>query len=142
MSHHEKKAAAVTHESVSAWLARYMRAWETYDPELVGDLFTEDAEYRWHPWDEPEVGREAIVTAWLNPGGNASSRDEPGTFAGDLQPFVGNGNRAVAVGTCTYWTDATRSKVDRIYYNNWLLEFADDGRCKSFVEYYMKPPRT
>jgi len=135
MSHH------VTHASVSAWLERYMRAWETYDPELIGDLFTEDAEYRWHPWDEPEVGREAIVQAWLNPGGSQSSRDKPGTFAGELEPFVGNGNRAVAVGTCTYWTDATRSKVDRIYYNNWLLEFAEDGRCSSFVEYYMKPAK-
>jgi hypothetical protein len=136
MSHH------VTHASVSAWLDKYMRAWETYDPAAIGDLFTETAEYRWHPWDEPEVGREAIVHAWLNPGGNASSRDVPGTFAGDLQPFVGNGNRAVAVGTCTYWTDATRSKVDRIYYNNWLLEFAEDGKCSSFIEYYMAPPRS
>jgi hypothetical protein len=133
MSHH------VTHAAVTAWLDKYMRAWETYDPELIGELFTEDAEYRWHPADEPEVGREAIVEAWVNPGGNASSRDKPGTFAGDLHPFVGNGNRAVAVGTCTYWTDATRSKVARIYYNNWLLEFAEDGKCSSFTEYYMAP---
>lgn len=132
MSHH------VTHPSVSAWLAAYMHAWETCDPAAIGDLFTDDAEYRWHPYDEPEVGREAIVHAWLNPDGDAGARDVPGTFAGDLQPFVGNGNRAVAVGTCTYWTDATRSKVDRIYYNNWLLEFAEDGKCSSFTEYYMK----
>jgi hypothetical protein len=136
MSHH------VTHAAVTAWLDKYMRAWETYDPAAIGDLFTENAEYRWHPWDDPEVGREAIVQAWLNPGGNASSRDKPGTFAGELQPFVGNGNRAVAVGTCTYWTDGTRSKVDRIYYNNWLLEFAEDGKCSSFIEYYMAPPRS
>jgi ketosteroid isomerase-like protein len=133
MTHH------VTHASVTAWLKKYMDAWETYDPTAIGDLFTEDAEYRWHPFDEPEVGRDAIVTAWLNPGGTASSRDVPGTYAGDLEPFVGNGNRAVAVGTCTYWTDATRSKVARIYYNNWLLEFAEDGKCCSFTEYYMAP---
>lgn len=136
MSHH------VTRESVTAWLEAYMHAWETYDPTEVGALFSENAEYRWHPYDEPEVGREAIVHAWLNPGGNASSRDVPGTFEGDLRPFVCNGNRAVAVGTCTYWTDATRSKVSRIYYNNWLLEFDDDGRCSSFTEYYMAPPKS
>jgi ketosteroid isomerase-like protein len=133
MSHH------VTHSSVSAWIEAYLHAWETYDPADIGALFTEDAEYRWHPGDEPEVGRDAIVDAWLNPGGNASSRDVPGTYAGDLHPFVGNGNRAVVVGTCTYWTDASRSKVSRMYYNNWLLEFADDGKCSSFTEYYMSP---
>jgi len=136
MSHH------VTHASVSAWLAAYLHAWETYDPAEIGALFSEDAEYRWHPADEPEKGRDAIVEAWLNPGGNASTRDEPGTFAGELQPFVGNGNRAVAVGTCTYWTDASRSKVDRVYYNNWLLEFDDDMRCSSFTEYYMSPRKS
>ena len=80
MSHH------VTHAAVSAWIAAYLHAWETYDPAAIGELFTEDAEYRWHPADEPEVGREAIVHAWLNPGGNASSRDMPGTYAGDLEP--------------------------------------------------------
>jgi ketosteroid isomerase-like protein len=129
----------VTHASVTAWLDAYMRAWETYDPAAIGDLFSEDAEYRWHPADDPEVGRDAIVTAWLNPGGNASSRDKPGTYAGELHPFVGNGNRAVAIGVCTYWSDASRSKVERMYYNNWLLEFDEEGRCKSFTEYYMSP---
>lgn len=133
MSHH------VTHDAVQRWIDAYLHAWETYDPAAIGDLFTEDAEYRWHPADEPEVGRAAIVDAWLNPGGDSGSRDVPGTYAGDLQPFVGNGNRAVAVGTCTYWTDATRSEVSRIYYNNWLLEFDEAGRCTSFTEYYMVP---
>jgi hypothetical protein len=136
MSHH------VTHASVTAWLNAYMHAWETYDPAAIGDMFTEDAEYRWHPADEPEVGRDAIVHAWLNPGDDPAARDKPGTFTGELQPFVGNGNRAVAVGTCTYWTDASHTKVDRIYYNNWLLEFAEDGRCRSFVEYYMTPRKS
>ena len=46
------------------------------------------------------------------------------------------------MGTCTYWTDASHAKVDRIYYNNWLLEFADDGRCRSFTEYYMAPRKS
>ena len=46
------------------------------------------------------------------------------------------------MGTCTYWTDASHAKMDRIYYNNWLLEFADDGRCRSFTEYYMAPRKS
>jgi ketosteroid isomerase-like protein len=138
MSHHEAKI--LTHEAVQAWLDAYARAWETYDEADVRKLFTDDVEYRWHPYDDPEQGITDVVFAWLNPGGNAADRDTPGTYAAELRPFAVDGNRAVAVGTCTYWTDTTRSKVDRIYHNNWLLEFAPDGRCRSFTEYYMQQP--
>ncbi len=132
-------ATRITHETVQAWLDAYLHAWETYDPAEIGGLFSEDAEYRWHPADEPEVGRDAIVFAWLNPDGDASSRDEPGTYAGDIRPYAVDGHRAVAIGTSTYWKDASRSKVDRLYHNSWLLEFDDDGRCRSFTEYWMSP---
>lgn len=133
MPHH------ITHEHVQAWLDAYVHAWETYDAAHVAALFTDDAEYGWHPADEPEVGRDAIVEAWLNPGGNASDRDAPGTYRGEYRPFVVDGSRAVAIGTSTYWTDASRATVARIYYNSWLLEFGDDGKCCSFTEYWMVP---
>jgi hypothetical protein len=29
-----------------------------------------------------------------------------------------------------------------MYYNNWLLEFDDDGKCSSFTEYYMAPRKS
>jgi hypothetical protein len=132
-------ATKITHEHVQRWLDDYAHAWETYDADDIALLFTDDAEYRWHPADDPEVGRDTIVHAWLNPGGNASSRDEPGTYKADLRPYAVDGSRAVAVGTCTYWTDTTRSTVARIYYNNWLLEFGPDGKCRSFTEYWMSP---
>ncbi|HEX4930960.1 MAG TPA: nuclear transport factor 2 family protein [Gaiellaceae bacterium] len=133
MPHH------ITHEHVQEWLNAYEHAWQTYDADEVAALFTEDAEYRWHPYDEPEQGRDAIVHAWLNPGDNTSDRDAPGTYQGEYKPYAVDGSRAVAIGTSTYWTDATRSKVARLYYNNWLLEFGDDGRCCSFTEYYVSP---
>ena len=44
---------------VQDWLDRYLEAWRTYDPALIGDLFSEDAEYRFHPFGEPVRGREA-----------------------------------------------------------------------------------
>jgi SnoaL-like protein len=140
----------ISHATVQAWLDAYMHAWETYDPDEVGALFSEHAEYRWHPADEPEKGRAAIVEAWVNPGpGTANAgtreaegladRDAPSTYAGEYHPFAVDGNKAVAVGTSTYWTDASRSTVARLYYNNWLLEFDDDGKCSSFTEYWMSP---
>jgi len=137
----ETTARRITTETVQGWLDAYARAWETYEPDRIAALFSADAEYRWHPYDEPTVGRDEIVRAWLAPDGNQSSRDEPGTYLGEYQPYAIDGNRAVAIGTSTYWSDATRSKVDRLYYNNWLLEFDDDGRCSSFTEYYMAPPK-
>jgi hypothetical protein len=133
---------SLTQEDVQRWLDAYARAWETYDANDIAPLFTDDAEYRWHPADEPEVGRDTIVEAWLNPNGNASDRDEPGTYKAELRPYVVEGNKAVAVGECTYYTDTTRTAVDRIYYNNWLLEFGDDGKCRSFTEYWMVPRKS
>jgi hypothetical protein len=138
MSHHEKPAA-LTHAAVQAWLDAYLHAWQTYERANIEALFTEDAEYRYHPADEPEVGRELIVSDWLNPGGDPGGRDAPGTFAGEYHPYAVDGNRAVAVGTSTYWTDASRSTLRQVYYNCWLLEFAPDGRCRSFIEYFMTP---
>jgi ketosteroid isomerase-like protein len=135
-------ATRITHETVQAWLDAYSRAWETYDREQIAALFSEDAEYRWHPADEPEKGRDEIVKDWLQPGGNASDRDTPGTYLGEYRPFAVDGHRAVAIGTSTYWSDPTRSKVERIYYNSWLLEFDDDGRCRSFTEYWMEPRKS
>lgn len=39
-----------------------------YDPEEVAALFAEDVEYRYHPYDEPIVGRDAVVASWLGEG--------------------------------------------------------------------------
>jgi hypothetical protein len=140
MSHHV--ASRLTHEAVQAWLDAYERAWETYDPDDIAALWTNDAEYRWHPADEPTVGRDEIVRAWTAPEGDESGRDAPGTYLGEYRPYAVDGDRAVAIGTSTYWTDASRSTVDRVYYNNWLLEFGPDGRCRSFTEYWMSPRGT
>jgi ketosteroid isomerase-like protein len=129
----------LTREHVQAWLNSYSHAWETYDSNDIAALFSENAEYRWHPADDPEKGRDTIVNAWLNPGGNASDRDLPGTYRGDYEVYAVDGNRAVAVGTSTYWKDATHHEIDRVYYNNWLLEFDDEGKCSSFTEYWMLP---
>jgi ketosteroid isomerase-like protein len=131
----------MTPDQVQAWLDAYVEAWQTYDQASIEALFSEDAEYRFHPWDEPLRGRTAIVDSWLNPsGGPASSRDEPGTWAAEYHPFAVAGRRAVAIGWTAYYEDATQQVLERTYENNWLLEFDETGRCRSFVEYFMKRP--
>lgn len=130
----------MNHEDVQAWLDRYVRAWETYDPALIGELFSDAAEYRYHPWDEPIRGRDAIVQSWVAPEGSASGRDEPGTYLGRYSPWAIEGERAVAVGESLYWTDAGRATLDQAYDNAYLLEFDPDGRCRSFTEWYIRRP--
>ena len=42
----------MTHDDVQAWLDRYVAAWAAYDAAAIGDLFSEDARYRYHPSDD------------------------------------------------------------------------------------------
>lgn len=68
-------------ETAQDWLDRYVDAWMSYDPDDVSGLFSEDVAYRYHPYDEPIVGRDAVVASWLgeSASGDASTRDAPGT---------------------------------------------------------------
>jgi hypothetical protein len=104
----------MTREEVQAWLDRYIEAWSSYDAGAIGDLFSDDARYRYHPSDEGFVGREAIVRAWLEPSGDASTRDEPGTWEARYEPFAVDGDRAVAVGSSRYFTDASKYGPGRV----------------------------
>jgi uncharacterized protein (TIGR02246 family) len=130
----------MTRDDVQAWLDRYVEAWASYDPAAIGDLFTDDALYRFHPSDPGFRGREAIVAAWLEPIGDASSRDEPGTWQARYEPFTVDGDRAVAVGSSRYFTDASRTTTRDVWDNCYLLEFGPDGRCRSFTEWFVPRP--
>ncbi|HEV2005088.1 MAG TPA: nuclear transport factor 2 family protein [Candidatus Limnocylindrales bacterium] len=128
----------MTHEDVQAWLDRYVEAWQSYDREQIAALFSEDAEYRYHPWDDPLQGREAIVNDWLSPGGDPAQRDPPGTVEASYRPFAVDGDVAVATGTSTYYADASRHEVFRRYHNAYLITFDASGKCRSFTEFFMK----
>jgi hypothetical protein len=66
-------------EGVIRWLADYIAAWESYDPDRIGALFSDDAEYRYYPGEEPLRGREAIVASWL------ADRDPEETYDADYR---------------------------------------------------------
>lgn len=127
-------------DTVQDWLDRYAEAWRTYDEGRIGELWSEGAEYRYHPADEPIVGRAAIVQSWVAPDGDASTRDAEGTYEGEYRAWAVDGDRAVALGTSRYWSDASRSRLERVYDNCYLLEFDMDGRCRSFTEFYRQRP--
>jgi len=126
----------MTRDEVQAWLDRYIAAWQSYDPAAIADLFSEDAAYRYHPWDEPVRGRAEIVRAWVAPTGNENQRDEPGSWDARYEPYAVEGDRAVAIGWSRYV--AQGGTPEKLYHNSYLLEFDGDGRCRAFTEYYVE----
>jgi SnoaL-like domain len=128
------------HAAAQDWLDRYVNAWLTYDADLIGDLFSEDVAYRYHPYDEPVVGRDAVVAAWLGddtPG--ASSRDAAGTFDANYGPIAVDGDVVVATGTSVY-RDVPGGPVVNVFHNCFVMRFDGDGRCREFTEYYLHQP--
>jgi hypothetical protein len=132
---------ALDRSKVDSWLMSYVEAWKTYDRASIEALFTEDIQYRWHPYDEPVSGRQAVVDAWLGesaaPG--ASTRDEQGTYDATYKAIAVDGDTAVSVGATTYLSRPGGS-IDRVYDNCFVMRFDDDGRCVEFTEWYMRRP--
>jgi hypothetical protein len=129
------------HTAAQDWLDRYVRAWLTYDPEQIGGLFSDDVSYRYHPYDDPVVGREAVVASWLGepsePG--ASSRDEPGTYEASYAPVAVDGDVVVATGTSSY-RDQPDGPVVRLFHNCFVMSFDVLGRGREFTEFYVRRP--
>lgn len=119
------------------WLRRYVGAWMSYDPDDVAELFSEDVVYRYHPYDEPIVGRAAVVASWL--GDDASTRDTPGTYSAEYLPVAVDGDTVVATGSSKY-RDNPEGPVVRTYDNCFVMRFDRDGRCREFTEYYIRRP--
>ncbi len=133
----------MTKEEVDRWLAEYIAAWKSYDPEQIAALFTEDISYRYHPYDEPIEGRDEVVGAWRAEGDHpeAGTRDEPGTYDAEYSAVAVDGDAAVATGWSSY-KDSTDGPVSRTYDNCFVMRFAEDGRCREFTEWFIKRPST
>jgi hypothetical protein len=122
----------VERAAAEAWIAAYIRAWLSYEPDAIGDLFVEDAEYRYHPHDTPLAGRDAIVDSWL------TDRDHPGTYHAEYSLHALDGDRAIFTGVSTYFEDETHETITAVYDNCFLVEFDDDGRCRTFTEWFVQ----
>ena len=115
------------YEAVTRWIDAYIDAWRSNDPESIAALFTEDATYAYHPWDEPLQGREAIVADWLK------EPDEPGSWEAEYRPLLVHDDRSIVTGI-------TRYADGKTYSNLFVIDFDDEGRCPAFTEWYMRHP--
>ena len=136
-----RKEQSMERADISRWLDDYVLAWKTYDRDAIGALFSDDVSYRYHPYDEPVRGREAVVSSWLGEGeeDGASASDDPGTYDAGYLPVAVNGDVAVATGRSTYYAGAD-GPVREVYDNCFVMRFDSDGRCREFTEWYMKRP--
>jgi len=131
----------VDRTDAQAWLDRYVAAWLSYDADDIASLFTEDVLYRYHPYDDPIVGREAVVASWLGEANSdgASTRDAPGTYAAQYEPVAVDCEIVVATGTSSY-RERLDGPIVRVYHNCFVMRFDAEGRCKEFTEYYIRRP--
>jgi ketosteroid isomerase-like protein len=126
---------SLSRDDVARWLDAYVEAWRSYDREAIGELFSEDCEYRYHPYDHPPVrGREEIAASWLD------DRDEPDSWQATYEPVAVDGDVAVATGESTYTNPDGSLKT--VYYNVFVMRFDDEGRCREFTEYFIERPDT
>ena len=123
------------------WLDRYLEAWRTYDRDAIAALFSDDVAYRYHPYDAPVVGRDAVVASWRGEGEEegASTRDAPDTYEAEYAPVAVDGRTVVATGTSRY-RETPDGPVVRTYDNCFVMRFDDRGRCAEFTEYYVQRP--
>lgn len=116
---------ALTPDAVQSWLERYVAAWRSNDPDLIGALFTGDVVYRFRPYEDPLIGRDAVVAAWQD------IDDAPGSWQAEYRVWAVTGDRAAATGQ-------TRYADGSVFHNVFLLTFRD-GACSSYTEWYLTP---
>jgi ketosteroid isomerase-like protein len=109
------------------WVAQYVAAWESNDPEQIGALFSDDAVYLTAPDAEPRRGREQIVAGWLE------DRDEPGTWSFDWKILHEDDGFVVVQGRTEY-------PAEKDYLNLWIIQLDADGRATEYTEWYMPRP--
>jgi hypothetical protein len=137
----DEEGDAMQRDDVDRWLQAYVEAWKTYDPERIGALFSPDVSYRYHPYDEPLRGRDAVVASWLGEGGpaGACTRDAPGTYGATYRTIAVDGDTAIATGSSRY-SPAPGTAPNRVFDNCFVIRFDASGCCREFTEWYIERP--
>ncbi len=117
-------------EAVEKWVAKYRAAWESNAEDDIRALFTEDAVYRATPTHKGWVGHDEIVKGWLE------HADPPGTTTFEWKRVAKEGSTAVVTAVTGYPDGPKKGTYDNV----WFIELADDGRARSFTDFWVGRP--
>jgi ketosteroid isomerase-like protein len=118
--------------SVAAWVEAYERAWRSPGTGALSEIFTADAVYSQGPYRDPVVGLPAIARMW------EAERDGPAeVFAMTRDVVAVDGDTAVVRVEVRYG-----DPVIQEYRDLWIMEYAPDGRCRSYEEWPFWPDRS
>lgn len=112
--------------SVTSWIEAYGRAWRDRDDDAVGELFTNGAVYRSHPFREPLRGREAIRDYWRQ-------------ATGPLTSIVVTFGRPIADGcraAVEWWAVLGDGQAATTLPGALILRFDEHGQCEELREYW------
>lgn len=123
----------LTREQFAAWLNRYVEAWRSGDPELIGALFGADSSYSFRGGHSTVVGRDAIVEAWLK-----EQAEEVGSWEASYEPLAIEEMVHVSIGSTKYFDESGMPRDE--YTNIFVCRFDDDGACSEFSEWWMRAP--
>jgi len=111
------------------WIDAYVRAWNSNQPDEIGNLFAEDGLYYTAPFRPPWRGRAAIVAGWLE------RKDEPGQTRFRWDPVIVTDDLYVVQGVTEYLTQPPVT-----FSNLWLIRLDQHGQCLEFTEWWMEHP--
>jgi nuclear transport factor 2 (NTF2) superfamily protein len=115
-------------DGLEDWVRRYRVAWESNNPDQIGGLYADDAEYRMRPDLDPVQGRDRIIADWLE------RADEPGETEFDYEILAVTDE--VGFVQCR-----TAYASGELYHNLWVVRLDDEGRATEFTEWWMLEQR-
>jgi uncharacterized protein (TIGR02246 family) len=121
---------AIDEQGVRAWIDGYERAWRAPGTDALAGLFSDDASYLMAPFEQPHRGLDAIRVLW-----EAERAGPDEEFDMDRDVVAVDPPRAVVRLEVRY-----HRPQRALYRDLWILEFAPDGRCRSFEEWPFSPP--
>jgi hypothetical protein len=116
-------------DQFEAWLNSYGRCWESGDSSAIKNLFTDDARYYETPFDEPMIGLEAISNYWRK-GTQESQTSVRFTYS----TVAVAKDKGLSRWSASFVRVPSGNKVELDAFLE--AEFATDGRCSRFNEWW------
>lgn len=121
-----------TSAAARRWVQEWTRGWQTHDPDVIAQLYAEDATFRSHPFRDLVRGPKG---AWEY-ARRAFAEEEQGADIRFGEPIVAGHRAAVE-----YWaTFCASGGEDTTLAGVTVLRFDDDGLVTDHLDYWATAP--